>query len=230
MPTKYEVHLSDDERASLRTLVGQGHAAARRLTHARILLKADHSDARPGWTDAAIAGALEVGLSTVARVRQRYVTAGLVAALERKGADRVYARKLDGAGEARLIALTCGAPPDGRARWTLPLLADRLVQLSVVEAVSYETVRHTLKQTSSSPGSPRRGASPPNTTPSSSGTWKTCSTSPPDRSTDSARCSVSMKGAASSAVRSPPRSPSPLATPLARTMNMCAVASSISSS
>lgn len=152
MPTKYEVHLSDEERASLRTLVGQGQASARLLTHARILLKADHSDAGPGWTDAAIAGALEVGLSTVARVRQRYVTAGLTSALERNGPERVYERKLDGAGEARLIALTCGAPPDGHARWTLKLLADRLVQLSVVDAISYETVRRTLKQTSSSPG------------------------------------------------------------------------------
>lgn len=152
MPTKYAVHLSEEERAGLRTLLGQGQASTRLLTHARILLKADRADAGPGWTDAAIAGALDVGLSTVARVRQRYAEAGLTAALERKGPDRVYERKLDGAAEARLIALTCGAPPDGHARWTLKLLADRLVQLSVVEAISYETVRRTLKQTTSSPG------------------------------------------------------------------------------
>jgi transposase len=152
MPMKYEVHRSVAERAGLRTLVGQGVAPARVLTHARILLKADRSDTGPGWTDAAIAGALEVGLSTVARVRQRYVEAGLPAALERKGPDRVYERKLDGASEARLIALTCGAPPDGHARWTLKLLADRLVQLAVVEAISYETVRRTLKQTTSNRG------------------------------------------------------------------------------
>jgi hypothetical protein len=152
MATKYEVRLSDEERARLRTLVGRGVAIARRLTHARILLKADHSDAGPGWTDAAIAGALEVGLSTVARVRQRYVAAGLEAALDRKGPDRVYERKLDGAGEARLIAVTCSAPPAGHARWTLKLLAARLVALEVVESISYETVRRTLKQTNSSPG------------------------------------------------------------------------------
>ena len=152
MPTKYEVHLSEDERAQLRSLVGQGHASARLLTHARILLKADRGDAGPGWTDAAIARALDVGLSTVARVRQRYVEAGLVAALERKGPDRMYERKLDGAGEAQLIALACSAPPDGHARWTLKLLADRLVALEVVDAISYETVRRTLKQTTSSPG------------------------------------------------------------------------------
>ena len=122
------------------------------MTRARILLKADRSDSGPGWTDAAIAGALDVGLSTVARVRQRYGEAGLTAALARKGPDRVYERKLDGAGEAHLIALTCGAPPAGRTRWTLKLLADRLVALEVVEAISYETVRRTLKQTTSSPG------------------------------------------------------------------------------
>lgn len=150
MPTKYEARLSDEERARLRTLVGQGQASARLLTHGRILLKADRGDAGPSWTDAAIAGALDVGLSTVARVRQRYVEEGLEAALARKGPDRVYERKLDGAAEARLIALACGAPPEGRARWTLKLLADRLVALEVVESISYEAVRRTLKQTSSS--------------------------------------------------------------------------------
>jgi transposase len=149
MPTKYAVQLADEERARLRTLVGQGVAPARQQTHARILLKADRSDAGPGWTDAAIAGALDVGLSTVARIRQRYAEAGLVAALERKGPERVYERKLDGAAEARLIALACSAPPAGCARWTLKLLAERLVALEVVDGISYETVRRTLKQTSS---------------------------------------------------------------------------------
>ena len=151
MPTKYAVQLSGAERAGLRTLVGQGVAPARTLTHARILLKADRGDAGPGWTDAAIAGAIEVGLSTVARVRQRYVEDGLEVALARKSPDRVYERKLDGAGEARLIALACGTPPAGRARWTLKVLADRLVALEVIEAISYETVRRTLKQTNCSP-------------------------------------------------------------------------------
>jgi transposase len=150
MPTKHEVRLSDEERARLRTLVGQGRAAARLLTHARILLKADRADAGPGWTDAAIAGAFDVGLSTVARVRQRFAEDGLEAALVRKGPDRVYERTLDGAAEARLIALACGAPPEGRTRWTLKLLAERLVALEVVDGISYETVRRALKQTSSS--------------------------------------------------------------------------------
>ncbi len=152
MRTKFQVQLSDEERARLRTVMGHGVAPARTLTHARILLKADHGEAGPGWTDAAIAAALDVGLSTIARVRQRYVTAGLDAALERKGPDRVYERKLDGAQEAHLVALACSPPPAGQARWTLKLLAAGLVALEVVDAVSSETVRRTLKQTTSNRG------------------------------------------------------------------------------
>ncbi len=152
MRSKFQVQLSEEERARLRTVMGHGVAPARTLTHARILLKADHGEAGPGWTDAAIAAALDVGLSTIARVRQRYVTAGLDAALERKGPDRVYERKLDGAQEAHLVALACSPPPAGQARWTLKLLAAGLVALEVVDAVSSETVRRTLKQTISSRG------------------------------------------------------------------------------
>ena len=152
MRSKFQVQLSEAERARLRTLLGQGAAPARLLCHARIWLKADHGEAGPGWTDAAIAAALDVGLSTVARVRQQYVTAGLDAALERKAPDRVYERRLDGAQEAHLVAVACSPPPEGRARWTLKLLAAELVALEVVDAVSYETVRRTLKQTTSSRG------------------------------------------------------------------------------
>jgi len=148
--TKYSVCLSEDERAYLQTLVGRGTAPARSLAHARILLKANQGEAGPGWTDAAIATAVEVGLSTVARVRQRYVTAGLDDALARKAPARAYQRTIDGAQEAHLIALACSAPPAGRTRWTLRLLAERLVALEVVEAVSHETVRQALKQTNSS--------------------------------------------------------------------------------
>src|SRR4051794_12777672 len=110
----YIVKLSEEERAQLHTLIGRGTAPARTLTHARILLKANRGEAGPGWADEAIAEALEVGLATVARVRQAYVTAGLAAALERKAPNRVYRRKLDGAQEAHLIALACGTPPEGR--------------------------------------------------------------------------------------------------------------------
>jgi hypothetical protein len=145
--TKYAVRLSEAERAQLRTLVGHGVAPARRLTHARILLKADQGEGGAAWADAAIAGALEVNPATVARVRQQYVTEGLEAALERRPPRREYARKLDGAQEARLVAVACGTPPVGRERWSLRLLADELVRLEVVDAVSHETVRRTLQQT-----------------------------------------------------------------------------------
>ena len=150
--TKYTVTLSEPERAQLRTLVGSGTAPARTLTRARILLKANQGEGGPGWTDAAIAGALEVHPATVARVRRQCVEAGLAAALARKRPDRVYARVFDGAAEAHLIAVACSAPPTGRERWTLRLLADELVRLEVVPAVSYETVRRTLEQTNSSRG------------------------------------------------------------------------------
>ena len=150
--SKYAVFLSEEERARLRTLIGSGAAPARLLTHARILLRTNQGEGGPAWTDAATADALEVHAATVARVRRAYVEDGVDAALERKTPDRVYSRALDGKAEARLVALTCGAPPEGRERWTLRLLAGELVRLEVVEAVSHETVRRTLKQTSSSPG------------------------------------------------------------------------------
>jgi len=147
MKTKYAVRLSAAERARLRTLVGSGAAPARQLAHARILLKADQGEGGPGWNDQAIAGALEVCTATVARVRRQYATAGLEAALNRRWPEREYARALDGEAEAHLIALACGTPPKGRQRWSLRLLARELVRLEVVEAVSYETVRRTLKET-----------------------------------------------------------------------------------
>ena len=152
MAYPYRVVLSEAQRAELRGLVGAGVAPARMLTRARILLKADHGDGGPGWSDAAIAGALDVNPSTVLRVRRRFVAEGLAAALARKRPDRVYRRALDGRQEARLVALACGAPPDGQARWSLRLLADELVRLEVVDAVSHETVRQTLKKTPSSRG------------------------------------------------------------------------------
>jgi hypothetical protein len=152
MKSKYAVCLSEVERARLRTLIGAGTAPARELAHARILLKADQGEGGPGWNDTAIAGALEVCTRTVARVRQQYVTEGLEAALQRRMPERVYTRKLDGEQEAHLIALACSTPPTGRRRWSLRLLADHLVRLEVLDTVSYETVRQTLKQTPSSRG------------------------------------------------------------------------------
>lgn len=150
--TKYTVMLTERERADLRTLIGQGTASARLLTHARILLKADQGEGGPAWSDVAIAGAVEVHPATVGRVRRSFVAHGLDAALNRKAPRRVYQRRIDGVAEAHLIALACGDPPAGRERWTLRLLADELVRLEVVDTVSYETVRQTFKQTPSNRG------------------------------------------------------------------------------
>src|SRR5262245_33664394 len=149
MPTKrYVVELTAEERHQLGQLVSSGKRSARTLTRARILLKADQAKGGPAWPDDRIAEALGCGRRTVERVRQRLVEEGLEAALHHKPQARPsVAPKLDGAAEARLIALACSQPPDGRGGWTLRLLADRLVELEVVEAVSYETVRRALKKT-----------------------------------------------------------------------------------
>src|SRR5919202_5669797 len=144
MRKQYVVRLSEEERASLVATICRGAAPARAQAHARILLKANRGEAGPEWTDGAISGALEVDPTTVARVRKLYVTEGLEAALHRKAPDRVYRRKLDGEQGARLVAVACSEPPSGRKRWSLRLLANKPVELAVVETVSYETVRQTL--------------------------------------------------------------------------------------
>lgn len=150
---RYKVTLTAEERSSLQELIATGKAAAKKLTHARILLKADAAPGGPAWTDARIAEALEVNPRTVERLRQRFVEQGLDAALARKKQDRPSRpRTLDGKAEARLIAVACSQPPQGRVRWTLRLLADKLVELAVVDTVSTETIRRTLKKTSSSRG------------------------------------------------------------------------------
>lgn len=146
MHKRYRIILTEAERVYLQELIAAGVAPARKLIHARILLKADQGPGGPGWVDAAIAAAVEVSPATVARVRRQYVEAGVEAALTRRAPQRVYARKLDGEHEAHLIALTCRAPPAGAARWTLRLLADTLVALEGVEALSYQTVRRVLKK------------------------------------------------------------------------------------
>jgi hypothetical protein len=148
----YRVFLDETQRARLRSLVGSGTAPARMLARARILLKADHGEGGPGWSDAAVAGALDVDPSTVLRVRRQFVAEGLAPTLARKRPDRVYERALDGEREAKLVAPACSVAPAGAARWSLRLLADELVRLEVVEAISHETVRQTLKKTSSSRG------------------------------------------------------------------------------
>ena len=148
----YRVRLAPQERAHLEELLSKGKAAARTLTHARILLKADEGEAGPHLSDEAIAEALEVNRSTVERVRIRCVEDGFEAALRPRPSRQVHPRKLDGVQEAHLIAVACSPAPKGRARWSLRLLADKLIELEIVDTVSYETVRQTLKKTNSSRG------------------------------------------------------------------------------
>jgi transposase len=147
---KYRVTLAADEREQLRALLARGKADVRKLKDAQILLKADEADGGSGWDDERIAEALEVGTATVERVRRRFVEEGLASALSPyRGGKRIYERKLDGEQEAHLIALACSAPPEAHGRWTLRLLARRMVELQYVDTVSYETVRQTLKKTRS---------------------------------------------------------------------------------
>jgi transposase len=152
MKKKYIVTLTEAERQMLQAMLSRGKAAARKLVHARLLLKADASPGGPAWNDDQIAEGLEVGRATVERVRREFVEEGLAAALERRKPRRQYERTLDGDAKAHLIALACQKPPEGRSRWTLRLLSDRLVQLDYVEQVSYQTVRRTLKKTNLSLG------------------------------------------------------------------------------
>jgi transposase len=152
MKKKYIVTLTESERQTLQAMLSRGKAAARKLVHARILLKADAGADGPAWSDDQIAEGVEVGRATVERVRREFVEEGFDAALERRQPRRLYERALDGDGEAHLIALACQKPPEGRSRWTLRLLAERMVQLEYVEQLSYQTVRRTLKKTNLSLG------------------------------------------------------------------------------
>src|SRR5205823_199630 len=147
----FTVKLSAAERTWLQERSASGTAPTRQGLHARILLKADQSDAGPQWTDTRISEALDVSRATVERVRKQYATAGLDAAVVRKRPPPRL-RKLDGVAEAHLIATACSAPPEGHKRWTLRLLAGKLVELEQVDAVSHETVRQMLKKTRSSRG------------------------------------------------------------------------------
>ena len=152
MVKKYRVHLAEEEQEELKALVRKGRAAAYKQTHARILLLSDENQAEGSMKDQEIARSLGVGVSTVERVRRRCVDEGVAAALGRKEQVRRRQKRLDGLGEAHLIALACSQPPEGRASWTLKLLADQLVEREIVESISAETVRNTLKKTHSNPG------------------------------------------------------------------------------
>jgi transposase len=152
MKKKYLIELSEQQREYLHKLISSGTASARKLNRARILLKADegkHAEAQI-LSDRHIARMLETSTATVQRARERFYEGGLQAALERSKPDRVYRRSLEGRAEAHLIALACSEPPRGRNRWSFRLLADKAVELGIVEKVSHETVRKTLKKTNSS--------------------------------------------------------------------------------
>jgi transposase len=149
---KYVVRLTREERDYLIGLTKKGKVAARKLIHARILLRADASEAGANLKDDSIKDLENISSKTVCRVRQRFVEEGLEAALNHKGPSRTKPRKLDGEQEARLIAICCSKAPEGRSRWTLRLLADQLVSLDIVESIATETVRQTLKKTNLSLG------------------------------------------------------------------------------
>jgi transposase len=162
---KFVVSLTEAEREELE--VTSCKASGRKVKYALALLKAD-----AGWSDEKIAEAYGLGLSTIARLRQRFVEEGMPAALNRRSSGRVYRKKIEGDEEAHLIALACSEPPKGRAYWTMQLLADKLIELKYVDSVSDETVRRVLKKTSSSPGRTRNGVSRHKPTPLLSARWK----------------------------------------------------------
>jgi hypothetical protein len=153
MPAKrYKVTLTDDERQDLLSLISKGKSAAHTLTRARILLQADQSPQGPAWSDERIQQALHVGRMTVERTPQAFGEVGLEAGLQRKKRSQPGNQKFDGSKEAHLIAVACSEPPPGQQRWTLHLLADKMVELEHFDAISYETIRQHLKKMNLSPG------------------------------------------------------------------------------
>jgi transposase len=145
---RYVVELTTEEQQELMQLVSKGKAAARKITHARVLLQANESKNGPAWTDTQISEAFGVHTNTIHDIRRRFVEDGLQAVLERKKQDRPSRKRIvDGEVEARMIALRCGQPPQGKGRWNLRLLEDQLVELEIVTSISHETVRQALKKT-----------------------------------------------------------------------------------
>lgn len=157
---KYVVRLTEEEREYLVKLVTTGTGPARLFTRARILLEADESEAGPGWTDETIHVALDVTVQTIERVRKQLVEEGIDAVLTRRPyKQKCVRKKIDGSVEAHLIALSCSDPPPGHARWSLRLLADKIVELGYVDSISHEAIRKTLKKTNSSHGQRTSGVS-----------------------------------------------------------------------
>jgi transposase len=187
-PNQYPVRLNDEQRTRLDELTRNGHAPARKVRHAQVLLWSDRG--RPGghWTDPQIADALGMHVNTVGRIRKRYVQDGEAPALDRKARPAPpVAPKIDGRAEAHLVALCCSGPPPGRARWSLRLLAAEMTRRGVVTEVSHEAVRRALKKTNCSLGGRSPGASRSGTTPGSSPRWRTSSTCTPRRTRTTSR-------------------------------------------
>lgn len=167
---KAVVRLSIEERVMLEKVRQEPRVAKDRVLRINMLLKSDADG--PKWPDSKIAEAFDVSTDTVARLRHRCVFEGLEAAISRRPPSATRPRRLDGAAEARLVQLACSAPPEGCAKWTMQLLADRLVSLKIVEEICHETVRKTLKKTSLNLGSRSSGSSRPTPTPNSSVRWR----------------------------------------------------------
>lgn len=194
---KFVVRLDTSERGRLQAMVDQGKGSKTIRNRALILLKADEGEHGPAWADTKIAEAFDVGVRTVERTRRLLVVEGFEAVLSRKPSPNRQYRKLDGVQEAELVKLACSKPPKGRARWTLQLLADQLVQRNVVASIGPETVRTTLKKTTSSRGSASSGFSPRRPTRTSSVRWKTSSKSINDPTIRTGRSSASTNRASS---------------------------------
>jgi len=147
MNVKYVVRLTDEERYQLKQIISSGEAPARKIRRAQILLKTDCGEGGPGWGYHEICEAFDVAQMTVMQIRKDYVQGGIEAVLQRKSPNREYPKRLDGEGEAHLIAIACSEPPEGYARWSLRLMQSRMIQLGYVDTVSHETIRTTLKKT-----------------------------------------------------------------------------------
>ena len=184
---KYVVRLNELERGRLQEMVDQGKGSKTIRNRAWILLKADEGESGPRWPDTKIAEAFDVGVRTVERTRRLLVVEGFEAVLSRKPSPNRQYRKLDGVQEAELVKLACSKAPAGRARWTLQLLANRLVERKVVASIGREAVRTTLQKTTSSPGFASSGFCPPKRTRSSSVRWRTSSKSTSGRTTRNGR-------------------------------------------
>ena len=168
---KYRVTLTEEEREILKNLIQKGHTAGYRIRHAQILLALDETPANESWTDEKIAIAYGSHIRSIGNIRKRFVEEGFEVALERKKRLTPPVIKIDGEAEAKIIALACSNAPEGRVRWTFRLLADKVVELGILDSISDTAIRNRLKKTTLNPGCKKNGVSPPHP-PSSSSGWK----------------------------------------------------------